>query len=184
MKSNQKAVIKEDTGDVQLVGGLVALLITIIIGILVYWSLSGNIPAMTTQAETFTGYTLPTGSDSTGGSNDTATIVTLQYVPYSTANSTITVKCYNATAETECSPPVTIANRQVTVQSGSGTGNPTGYSQINVSYTTKVSTESTGTNTMAGTVFGLLPIIALVVVAGIILGIVVMFGKSGKGGSL
>jgi len=185
MKANKKVILREDdNGYAKMVGGLVALLIAIIIGVMIFWSLSGSMPGSSEQTEYFTGYTLPAGSDSSGGSNDTATVITLKYVPYSTDNSSIAVVCYNATAETEASPPVTIANRVVTVQSGSGTANPPGYSQINVTYTTKFSTEASTTNTMASTVFALLPIIALVVVASIILGIVLMFGSGSKGGNL
>jgi len=89
-----KAFLKNKFGYTGMVGGLVALLITIIVGILVYWQLSGSI--------TLT-------SDSANTSRD-------------------------------------------------------------------------GVNTMASTVFSLLPIIALVVVASIILAVVMGFGKGGRGG--
>lgn len=48
--------------------------------------------------------------------------------------------------------------------------------------TDAANTSRDGVNTMASTVFGLLPIIALVVVASIILGVVMTFGAGGKGG--
>jgi len=91
-----RSLIKHKSGYARMVGGLVALLITIIVGILVYWQLSGSI--------TLT-------SDAANTSRD-------------------------------------------------------------------------GVNTMASTVFALLPIIALVVVASIILGIVLMFGSGRSGGGL
>jgi len=94
MKANRKFIEDTDGVSAGLVGGLVALLITIVVGILVYWQLSGSI--------TLT-------SDAANTSRD-------------------------------------------------------------------------GVNTMASTVFSLLPIIALVVVASIILGVVVGFGRGGGGG--
>jgi len=177
-------VLNNDAVNPAMVGGFVAFLITIIVGILVFWALSGTMPGNSEQTEYFTGYTLPTGSDSSGGSNDTATVITLSYVPYSTSNSTIAVVCYNSTGETQTSPPVTIANRKVTIQSGSGTANPAGYDQVNVTYTPMVDSQTAGTETMATTVFALLPIIMLVVVAGIILGVVMMFGGNKSGGGM
>jgi len=92
MKANQKFIKSEDAQiGVGMIGGLVALLITIIVGILIYWQLSGSI-ALT--------------NDAANESRD-------------------------------------------------------------------------GVNSMASTVFSLLPIIALVVVASIILGVVVGFGRGG-----
>jgi hypothetical protein len=88
-----KAFLRNRKGYTAMVGGLVALLITIIVGILVYWQLSGSI--------TLTSDTANTSRD--------------------------------------------------------------------------------GVNTMASTVFSLLPIIALVVVASIILAVVMGFGR-GRGG--
>jgi len=168
---NKKAYMKQ-------IGAIVSLLVVIIIAILVFWQTNDSLPATeSSRTEIFTGYTLPTGGDNSGGSNDTATTVTLNYVPYLTTNASISVVCYNATGETQTSPPVTIANRAVTIQSGSGTANPSGYSQINVTYTPKIYTDSTTTRTQATTVFQLLPIIAIVIVGMILVALVVKFGK-------
>ena len=93
MKANQNIKLKNDNkGWARMVGGLVALLITIIIGVMVYWQVSGAIPL----------------------TNDDA----------------------NASKE-----------------------------QV---------------DSMANTVFGLLPIIALVAVAGVILGVILGFGGAGQ----
>ena len=94
MKANRKFIQDNHGVSAGLVGGLVALLITIVVGILVYWQLSGSITLTTDAANT---------------SRDAV-------------------------------------------------------------------------NTMASTVFGLLPIIALVVVASLILGVVIGFGREGGGG--
>jgi len=96
MKANRKLIENQDGVSAGIVGGLVALLITIIVGILVYWQLSGSI----------------------------------------------------------------------TLTSDAG------------------NTSRDGVNTMASTVFALLPIIALVVVASIILGVVVGFGGGNRGGGM
>ena len=91
MKANKKFVENED-GYARAIGGLVALLITIIVGIMVYWQISGSL-------------TLP---------NDTA------------------------------------------------------------------NTSRDNVNTTAGTVFNLLPIVAIVIVGGILIGLVIAFGGGGK----
>lgn len=53
MKANQFVKIKkDDAGYATMVGGLVALLITIIVGILVYWQISGGITLSTAAANT------------------------------------------------------------------------------------------------------------------------------------
>lgn len=185
MKANRKLVNDNTAVNAAMVGGLVAFLIAIIVGVLVFWNISTVTPGTTaTVTDTFTGYTLPTGTHHTGGSNDTAQVVTLTYVPSSTANSSILLVCYNSTAKTQCAPTVTTANTKVTIPAAVAGALPLGYDQVNVTYVTKIYTESAGTRTMANTVFALLPIIALVVVASVILGIVVMFGgrKSGGGG--
>ena len=91
MKANKKFVENKD-GYARAIGGLVALLITIIVGIMVYWQISGSL-------------TLP---------NDTA------------------------------------------------------------------NTSRDNVNTTAGTVFNLLPIVAIVIVGGILIGLVIAFGGGGK----
>ena len=102
MKANQKFIKSEDAQiGVGMIGGLVALLITIIVGILIYWQLSGSIDPN---------------------------------VDYINANN-----------------------------------------DSNAAINSSVS----GVNSMSSTVFSLLPIIALVVVASIILGVVMGFSRGG-----
>jgi len=183
MKANRSIRFKDNNeGYVKLVSGLLVLLLAIVIGILIFWNVSPNMPGnVASRTEIFTGYTLPSDSDSSGGSNDTATTVTLTYVPYRTTNASIAVVCYNSSAETQCSPPVTITNKNVVIQSGSGTANPAGYDQINVTYTPMIYDDIGTTETNAGTVFGLLPIIAIVVIGSIMIGLIAGFGKGKKG---
>lgn len=93
MKSNQKTKLsKNDAGYAQVIGGIVALLITIIVGIMVYWQISGGI----------------------------------------------------------------------TLNSAAG------------------NTSRDNVNSMATTVFGLLPVIAIVVIGSVMIGLVVGFGGGGK----
>jgi hypothetical protein len=186
MKANRLVKLKTNQdGFIAQVGGLVALMVTIIIAIMVYWSVSPNV-APSSVYEEFTGYTHGTGSSSTGGSNYTAQTVTLQYAPYSETNSTMTLETYSpdqSSGVPQC-PPKTIdmASKQVTVQAGetgAGTaGNPRNYTQINVTYTTLVSEQiKDNVNPTANTVFNLLPVIAIVVIGSILIGLVMGFGK-------
>ena len=175
MKANNKFRTNKDAY-AQVVGGVVALLLTIVIGILVYWYISPAI-APASDSQTFTGYTLPVGADSQG-TNSSAWSITLKNLPSSSALTNVT--CYNATGGNLSYPTFTLANTVVSVAAGAAEG----FSQVNVSWTTKVSTEAASTNTMAGTVFGLLPIIAIVAIGGILIGLVMVFGGSrGSGGS-
>ena len=186
MKANRKLVNNDNAYNVAMVGGLVALLISIIIGVMVFWSLTGNIPGNdASRTEIFTGYTLPSGPAHTGGSNASAQVITLAYVPNGNSNSSVAVVCYNSTGHTISSPTVTVSGNKITIPAAVDhtATPPLGYNQVNVTYTPKIYTESTSTTSMANTVFALLPIIALVVVASIILAIVVGFGGS-KGGNL
>ena len=182
MKANNKSkTIKEDKeAYAKVVGGLVALMVTIIIAILVYWNISTSMPAMSTQADTFTGYTVGTTNASSGGSNQTAQEVTLTYYPESITN----ITCYNATGHTFTSPTnYTTSGRVLTVPSDMrsyASANPRAYTQINVTYTTKIATDTAHTNTQATTMFQLLPIIAIVVVGGILIGLVIAFGGGSR----
>jgi len=187
LKANTKSKnLKEDkNGYAMAVGGLVALLVAIVVGVLVYWNVSGNMPAMTEQTERFTGYTVATKTGavwSATGSNASYQNITLNYVPNGASNSSITLVCYNATGGETSAPAVTINNRQITIPASPSNviGTPLTYSQINVTYTPKIYDDSAYTNTQATTVFNLLPIIAIVVVGGILIGLVVAFGGGGR----
>jgi len=182
MKANKRALLPDTKAqNTAMVGTIITLLIAIIVGILVFWNISGTLPLSSTQTETTTSditgtaFTLPTGPASQG-SNSSAWAVQTLYVPSSA--SAVNVTCYNSTGTSESWPTFTLANRRIDVTAGTADG----FNQVNLSYTTKFASEKTGTETMATTVFALLPIIALVVVASIILAIVMMFGKGKKGG--
>jgi len=184
MKANKKQLLSDDNAfNPQVVSGFVVLLISIIVGILIFWSLSGGMPLTDTQTETVTtditgtAFSLPTNGDSDDGSNASAWAIQTLYLPSSTTG--VNVTCYNSTGTSESYPTFTLSNRRIDVSADVADG----FNQVNLSYTTKFSTEKTGTETMASTVFALLPIIALVLVAGIILAVVMGFGKK-QGGTL
>jgi len=161
------------------VGVVVSLLISIIIGVIIYFEVIDSVEQFNEATERFTGYTLPTGTHSLGGSNYTVTLITLTSSPYSIDNSTISVVCYNSTGHFTSSPAVGINGREITIPPSplKVLGNPLGFNQINVTYTSNTArTQSHEVTPMASTVFSLLPIIALVVVASIILAYVLAFG--------
>lgn len=189
MKSNRKAkLLTDDNAEyAAVVGGLVALLVTIIVSILVYFSVNEDL-CPTTVTEYFTGYTRPTWDGAaSGGSNASYQNITLQYAPYSETNETITLVCWNGSGTGRCTsqPPKVIdaGSKRVTIQANDvtlGYGNPAAYTQINVTYTTKVGTERAKVDTTSSTVFNLLPIIAIVTIGGIMIALVMGFGKGGK----
>jgi cobalamin biosynthesis Mg chelatase CobN len=190
MKANKKQLNKNSEAaiNMQVAITIVGLLLAIVIGVMVYFNTIDNITEFAQTTEYFTGYTLPTDSAHTGGSNASVQHITLENSPYSTSNSTITVICYNATGATTSSPPVTINHKTITIPAASshaGTTTsavPKGYSQINVTYTSKIArAQSTDVTPMASTVFTLAPIIALVVIAAIVLVVVLGFGKGRRG---
>ena len=187
MKANQKLWKNTNAQtQVNVVVTVVALLVTIVIGVMVYFEVIAGVDELSETTEYFTGYTTPTGTaDAVAGSNATVQTVTLTNSPYSTSNSTIAVVCYNATGAVQSSPAVTINHKQITIPAApaSGEGLPLAYTQINVTYTSNAArTESTDVTPMAESVFKLLPIVALVVVAAIILAVVLGFGAGGRKG--
>lgn len=172
MKANQKFknLSKNDDAYIKIVGSLVALLLAIIVGVLVYFEMLDSVSSFSEDTvEVFTGYTT--------ASNASAWSVTLQNSP---ASATVTnVTCANMTAGSESYPTFSLNHRTISV----GAGGADQFTQVNVTYTSNIATDESTATDMASTVFGLLPIIALVVVASIILGIVLGFGGS-KGGEI
>ncbi|GAH73997.1 unnamed protein product, partial [marine sediment metagenome] len=122
MKANQK--LRNDTNaQVNVVVGLVALLITIIIGVMVYFEVVGSVDELEERTEVFTGFSTPTGTaDAVAGSNATVQIVTLSNSPYSTSNNTISVVCYNATGAIQSSPAITISGKEITIPAAPASG--------------------------------------------------------------
>jgi hypothetical protein len=168
MKANQKIKKLQDDshGFMQIIGALVGLLLAIIIGMMVYYSVGDSVPAMSERLEYFTGYS--------HGDNASAWNVILDNSPVNTANTNVT--CYSSSDGTLSYPTFSLNHRTVNV----GTGQASNFTQVNVTYTSNIASTSDTTNDMASTVFGILPVIALVVVASVILGIVLGFGGGGK----
>jgi hypothetical protein len=168
MKANRKFKTDETAGYPQVVGMIIALMLTIVIGVMIYYEVSGSVADFSEQTETFTGYTVEHPGS--------ATTITLGNSPTST--STCNVTLYNATTPAELYPTYTLNAKQIHITAA----NAVNFTQVNVTYTSHAGTDAALTTTMAGTVFVLLPIIALVIVAAIILGVVLGFGGSGKSG--
>jgi len=171
MKANRKFKTDEtgSSSTTQVVGMLVALMLTIIISVMIYYEVSGSVADFSEQTETFTGYAALTA-------NASAWSVTLANSPDGTGNCNVT--CFNATGGQLSYPTYGLNHKTISVAADAADM----FSQVNVTYTSHIGTDEDTTTTMAGTVFVLLPIIALVIVAAIILGIVLGFGGSGKSG--
>jgi hypothetical protein len=171
MKANQKikSLSSDNSGDTKVIGGLVALLLTIIVCVMVYFEVTTSIDQLdATTTETFSGYTLST-------SNESAITLELDNSPVNSANTNVT--CYNSTGHTESYPTFSLNMEVVSFAAESSSE----FSQINVTYTTHTSAIASDDITpMATTVFSLLPIIALVVVAAVILGVILGFGGGSK----
>lgn len=198
MKSNKKFIL-DDNAKVKIstgatVGMLISLLLAVIIGAMIYFEVS-DIDQFETAIETFTGYTRYDESAHTG-SNYTGVTITVAQTPLNVANINLTAVNNSATEVTDMHNGDIERNerqrkggvliytwdnyRTFTI----GANATTNFTQINVNYSTgAVVTETDSVTPMAITVFGLLPIIALVVVAGIILFVILNFGRR-KGGGL
>jgi len=151
--------------DKNTVGILVGFLLAVIIGVLIYFSMTENIDVFNVQTEYFTGYS--------HGDNATEQTVTVRYSPASKEDTNVT--CWSEIDGTLSYPDFRVVFKDITIAAGSASN----YTQINVTYTSHAGmTEESDVTPMADTVFGLLPIVALVVVASVILVIVLGFGKS------
>lgn len=180
MKANQKTKLKKnDKAYIEVIGGLVALLITIIIGLMIYFEVSTGVTSFDEDTlETFTGYTRYASAAGTQtGSNFTGISITLRNSPINAANTNVT--CWNeSTAQQHSYPTFSVNHRTVSFAGGAASN----FTQVNVTYDTNIAVQEADTSAQAGTVFGLMPIIALVVVAAILLGVVLAFGGGKRGG--
>ena len=164
-----KSLRRNNQGYQKIVAALVALLLTILIGIMVYWEVSESVDMTADTSETFTGYSAAT--------NATAWTVDLSEHPTGATDTNVT--CYNSTSKAESYPAFTVSSRTVSVAGDAADE----FDQVNVTYTSTQAEVADGIDTMSSTVFDLLPLVALVVVAGIILAVVLGFGgKDGKSG--
>jgi len=169
MKANKsfRKIRDDPSGYTKVIGGLIAFLLMIIVAVLIFWETQGSIDSFDERVEYFTGYTLD-------GSNSSARSVELDNSP--TGTSGTNVSCYNSTAGTATYPTFTISHKTVSFAAEASSE----FSQINVTYTSNMGESEDGTSDMASTVFDLLPIIALAVVAAIIIGIIVGFGSGSR----
>ena len=94
-----------------------------------------------------------------------------------TGTSDVNVTCVNITAGAESYPAFTLNQKTISVAADAANN----FTQVNVTYTPNSGAVGDDVRVMGETVWTLLPIIALVIVASIIIGIVVMMGSgSGK----
>jgi hypothetical protein len=164
MKANQHIKL-DNQGNVQVVGGIVALLVAIIVGVMLYFNISDTVDEFGEVIETFGPYT-----DTT---NASAWTVTLTNSPVNTANTNVT--CVNLTSGSESYPTFGLNHRTISVAADAANN----FTQVNVTYTSNIADTESGATDMASTVFGLAPIIAVVVVAAVLLGVILTFGKGG-----
>jgi hypothetical protein len=168
MKANQRLKLKDDHGYFQVIGGIVALLIFLVIGVMLYFNVSEGVDEFGIVVETFGPY-----ADTTNGS---AWTVTLENSPVNIASTNVT--CCNISAGVDSWPTFTLNFK--TVRAAADAAN--NFTQVNVTYTSNIASLESGNTNMAGTVFTLAPIIALVVVAVVLLGVILTFGKGKRGG--
>jgi len=170
MKANKKfRLVDDNAAYAKIVGGLVALLVTIIVAIMVYWSITTSIAPDTSTVETFTGYTAT--------SNASAWNVKVNLEPASDALTNVT--CYNSTGESESYPTFTRATTRIDVAADAASE----FDQVNVTYTSRYTNNvNDNVNPTASTVLNLLPVLAIVIVGSILIGIVFTFAGGKKGG--
>jgi len=178
MKANRKSIMDNNGAvNVAMVGMIVALLLTIVVCVLVYFQFTESVTQFDAITERFTGYTNATA-------NASAWRVTLENSPVNSANTNVT--CIDngwvgpKTGRPHMSYPTFSLNHRL-IDVGADAAN--GFTQVNVTYTgNAASAEATSVTPMASTIFSLAPIIALVVVAAILLGIILGgFGSRRRG---
>ena len=187
MKANQFVKLNNN-GYTQVVGGIVALFIAIVIGIMLYFAVMESDTAFeSTITETVTndiaGAAFTRYDGASAGSNKTGVTVQLDYNIYSMSNitcwnesGTVEVLSYLETAGTDY---YTNGDRLIIIADRADN-----FTQLNLTWVSQIGSAA-GTNTnMASNVFGLLPILGLVVVAAILLGVVLAFGSGRRRGGL
>jgi len=179
MKANKTVRQLKDNkkGYVKVVGALVALLLMIIVGVLVYWETQSAVESFGSVTETFTtdtaGNTFTTWDGATSGSNYTGEQIELDNSPYSITS----ISAWNTTGTPQTLTVTThyTNTRKIIDVTGDVLTN---FTQLNVTYVSNMANTEDSTSDMATTIFDLLPIIALAVVASIIIGVVIGFGGS------
>ena len=184
-RSNQTAAVGPEA-----VAMIVSLLLTIIIGVMVYFSVTENISDFDDSAsEIFTtdsdgnSFTMGSGSTLTSSSNYTGEMVELG----SSVSSVTNITCYNSSAASESwattqGTDYSVNGKYLSILADTTGATISQYDQLNVTYVSNIAETEGDTTDMADTVFALLPIIGLVMVAAIILAFVLGFGSGGKKG--
>ena len=171
----------------KIVVGIVALLLAIIIGIMVYWETASIDQYADSTYETFT-------SDSDGnsfvawnlagsgtGSNFTGEIIELSH----SASSITNISCWDSTSKTASwletkNTQYSVNGKYLTLVADQASN----FTQVNVTYVSNIADAESGTSDMAGTVFALAPIIALVIIAAVLISVIFTLGSGGKKGGL
>jgi len=154
--------------DAKVVSVVIALLVSIGVGAIVLFGILDAPDALSDGSyEEFGPY-----ADTT---NASAWSVVLGNSP--TGTSDVNVTCVNITAGAESYPTFSLNRKTISVAADAADN----FTQVNVTYTSFSNAAGDETREMSNTVWALLPIIALVIVAAIIIGIVVkMGGGDGK----
>ena len=169
----------------KVVVGIISLLLAIIIGIMVYWETATIDQYDDSFTETFTSDkdgTTFTRFDGTTGSNYTGVTIELDY----SANSISNITCWNVsggTGELEDTPTSSeygTNGKYLTINADS-VGN---FTQINVTYVSNIANTESDASDMASTVFGIAPIITLVIIASVLIAVIYTLGSGGRKGGL
>ena len=170
----------------KVVVGIVALLLAVIIGIMVYWETASIDQYEDSSLETFTsdsdGNTF-TRYSGTAGSNYTGEVIELA----NSANSVTNITCWNESGGSEDESYLETEGTHYTVNGKYLTlvgDQASNFTQVNVTYVSNIASTESGASDMASTVFSLVPIIALIVVASILIGVIYTLGSGGRKGGL
>ena len=148
---------------------IVGFLVALGVGSIVLFEVLDSPEALDDEVtETFTGYS--------HGDNASAWSVDLANSPISSSDTNVT--CYSSTAGTLSYPSFTLSNTDISVAAGAASN----FTQVNVTYSSNSGAVGEEVRDMGGTVMELLPIVALVLVASIIISIVVTMGSGKNGG--
>ena len=169
MKANRKMkdLRYNDNGYMKMISMVIVLLVAVLVGVMAFFEVTDSLDVNEKTTETFTGFA--------SNANASAWSVTLSYRPASASD--INVTCYDSTVG-ESYPVFTLDYKTISVAADAAKV----FTQVNVSYTRASASSMQKGEDMGVTVFNLLPIIALVVVASIILAVVMGFGSGRRGG--
>jgi hypothetical protein len=107
----------------------------------------------------------------------------MEYNVHSVSN----ITCWNASGTTVVLSYLETLNTDYSLQGDRIyvlAGQASNFTQLNITYVSSIANTESGATDIAQNVFTLAPIIALVVVAAILLGVVLAFGRGRRGGGL